>query len=100
MAEIAEFDIGLMGHDHKKSVGMVDRLKLGDGRATLHLSHRKVVLARTGSFLRGYVPGSVSYVADKMLNPTNLGVVKIEITPRRTTKDGIDTVELDIHASI
>ena len=100
MSEVAEFDIGLMGHDHKKSVATVNRLKLHKGHGILRLSHRKVVLARTGSFLRGYVPGQVSYVADGMYSPTDLGCVKIELTPRRRTEDGRDTREVDIHASI
>ena len=100
LAEIAEFDIGLMGHDHKKSVAIVNRLKLTGGNGSLNLSHRKVVLARTGSFLRGYVPGAVSYVADRSLNPTDLGTIKLEITPRRSRAGGRDKAEVDIHCSV
>jgi len=100
MAEAAEADIYLMGHDHKKSVATLNRLRLTGGGGKLRLSHRKALLARTGSFLRGYVPGSHSYVADRMLNPTDLGVVKIELTPRRDTTDGQDVAYLDIHASV
>jgi hypothetical protein len=100
MGECAEFDIGLMGHDHKKSVATVNRLRLSGGGGSLRLSHRKVLVARTGSFLRGYVPGATSYVADRMLNPTDLGVVKIELTPRRERDGGNDKNYVDIHASI
>jgi len=100
MAEAAEFDIGLMGHDHKKSIGTINRLKLIGAGDRMRLAHRKVLVARTGSFLKGYVPGERSYVADSMLNPTDLGVVKIELTCRRSRKEGIDTEEVDIHASI
>lgn len=99
MLEISDCDVALMGHDHKKSVGIINRLKLVGGNG-MRLSHRKVVMARTGSFLRGYVPGATSYVADRGLNPTDLGVIKIELTPRRSQTDGHDYQEIDLHASI
>lgn len=102
MGESAEADIYLMGHDHKKSVGMMDKLVLSDtgkGR-DLKLHHRKQLYIRTGSFLKGYENNKVSYVADMALNPTNLGVVKIEITPKRDRKEGQERFYLDLHASI
>lgn len=100
MAEAAEADIYLMGHDHRKSVGMADRLCLSEGYGELHLHHRKQLYIRTGSFLKGYENNKVSYVADMALSPTNLGVVKIEITPRRKRDKGNDRFYLDLHASI
>jgi len=101
MAEAAEADIYLMGHDHKKSIATTNRLRLGLSRAgDVKLSHRKALLARTGSFLRGYVPGANSYVADRMLNPTDLGVVKIELTPKRERAKDRDTLYIDIHGSV
>jgi len=105
MAGAAEADIYLMGHDHKKSVAYATRLRLGESnRGVPKLKERKILLARTGSFLRGYVPGKVSYVADRMLNPSNLGTVKIELTPRRegerTGKTDKRSIYIDIHASV
>ena len=106
MAEQAEADIYLMGHDHKKSVGTLNRLVLNGGNGSLRLTHRKCIIGRTGSFLRGYVPGTRSYVATRNLRPTDLGVIKIEATPRRSTvgkKDNgarEDKVWIDLHASI
>lgn len=101
MAETATADIYLMGHDHKKSVGMVTKLELSRGSHTIGLRHRKQVLARTGSFLKGYENNMVSYIADKCLNPTDLGVVKIELTPKRQYVIDDNKINyLDIHASI
>jgi hypothetical protein len=100
MAEKAEADIYLAGHDHKKSVAPITRLKIVQGGKRIRLSHRKIILARTGSFLRGYVPNKKSYVVDKDLNPTDLGVVKIEMTPRRDCSDHGDIAWIDLHASI
>lgn len=96
MAESANADIYLMGHDHKKSVGMMDKLELQSGCGSIRLHHKKQLYIRTGSFLKGYENNSVSYVADMALNPTNLGVVKIEITPKKTKNN----FKLDLHASI
>lgn len=104
MAEAAEADIYLMGHDHKKSIGMMSRLRLSNSRKNVHLTSRKQVFARTGSFLRGYVDGKPSYVAWGAMNPTDLGVIKLELTPKRSGKkvDGVkvDERHIDIHASL
>jgi predicted phosphodiesterase len=100
MAEAAEADIYLMGHDHKKSAGMTNRLRLQGKGQNLKLSHRKILMARTGSFLKAYVEGKPSYIVDKAMNPTDLGVVKIELTPRRENKSGWKEEYVDIHASI
>jgi len=109
-------DIYLMGHDHKKIAGTSNRLILTDGGGDIKLSNKKVLYARTGSFLKGYVPGEASYVARAALPPTDLGVSKIELTPKRTHKTTIpgtldkstgkriryveDSFYVDIHCSI
>jgi len=100
MAEIADADIYLMGHNHKKQVGMKTRLCLNGSGGKIGLSHRKIVLACTGSFLRGYVPDAPSYVARAALPPTDMGTVKIELTPKRDKKDGRDDFYVDIHCSL
>ena len=97
MAEAAEADIYLMGHDHKKSSGTASKLRLLTNKDTVELHHRKQLYLRTGSFLKGYEHGQASYIADSAMNPTDIGVVKVELTPRRN-KEGIFYV--DIHASI
>jgi hypothetical protein len=88
-----------MGHDHKLSVAPINRLQLAN-TGTLHLLNRKGYVARTGSFLRGFVPGQVSYVADRALNPSTLGAPVFQLTPRRVRTDGDDYCYVDIHAVI
>jgi hypothetical protein len=105
MGEVATADIYLMGHDHKKSIGMSSRLCLTDGSTGLHLKEKKVLYARTGSFLQGYLPDQPSYVTKKLLNPTDLGSVKIELTPRlksiqKNYKKISEKTWADIHASL
>ena len=99
MGEQAQADIYLMGHDHKKSVGMTSKLCLKSGGTGLRLHNRKQLYIRTGSFLRGYVDNYPSYIAKKGLNPTDLGVVKIELTPRKRQENN-SNLEIDLHASI
>lgn len=108
MNEIADADIFLSGHDHKKWVAMKTKLTLTDSHGYLTLKHRKVLLGRTGSFLKGYEPGEESYVAASGMTPTDLGVIKIELTPKREEHEmppsslikRQDRIHIDIHASI
>ena len=82
MADAAEADIYLMGHDHKKWGATMSRLKLDSGNKSVCLSRRKIILARTGSFQLGYKPGEPSYPAQMAMAPTDLGAVSIELTPK------------------
>ena len=105
MAECAEANIYLMGHDHKKSIGMSSKLELTHGSTGVRLREKKILYARTGSFLKGYENNAPSYVAKKLLNPTDLGTVKIELTPKqkRIQKDKKlvqSQLVVDIHGSI
>lgn len=100
-AESAECDICLMGHDHKKSVGYLSKLYIRSARnGDITLGQRKVLIARTGSFLRGYEDGAKSYIASAAYNPCDLGVIKIELTPKREQSGDSDLTHVDIHASI
>ena len=98
----AEADIYLMGHDHRKSIAMQSRMMLSETRKydAIEVKQRKIVSARTGSFLKGYVPGKPSYVAQKALRPADLGVIKIELVPRRKHVDKIDKRYIDLHVSL
>jgi hypothetical protein len=96
MGEQAEADIYLMGHDHRKSAGTTSRLRLAGGGGGLRVVHRKQLYIRTGSFLRGYVDGKPSYVADMNLNPADLGVVTISMTPIKSHEG----LSIDLRASI
>jgi len=92
MGESAEADIYLMGHDHKKGIATKTRLVLNDSKGGLKLSHKKVLYGRTGSFLKGYEPDVPSYVVRAGMSPTDLGVIKIELTPKRVQKTIVSSV--------
>lgn len=100
--------ICLMGHDHRKQLAIRNRFNLSNdrGRGTAKLNDEKTILARTGSFLKGYQSDMPSYTADACMAPLDLGVIKIELTPRKKkTKSSKgrwsnDERWVDIHASI
>lgn len=101
MGENSDAQILLMGHSHKKGITMKTRLSLSNNRmGNLYLTHKKIIMARTGSFLKGYEPEAPSYVAKACMSPTDLGVVKIELTPKRETDNNKDLFYIDIHGSI
>jgi len=105
MAECANADVYLMGHDHKKSVAMSSRLELTQGSDGIRLREKKLLYARTGSFLKSYEVDKPSYVTKRLLNPSDLGTVKIELQPKQKRKmvNGKyvkSTFNIDIHGGI
>ena len=97
MAEAAEAHIYIMGHDHKKGAIPSSKLHLVGTKGKLTVKHKKQLYVRSGSFLKGYVENESSYVVDGAMNPTDLGVVKIELTPKL---DKERSLWVDIHASV
>ena len=83
MAKGAQADIYLMGHDHKRNIGTSSRLYLIDSVAGLEVKSRPQMYVRTGGWLRGYVDGEATYVADAGLTPADIGNTEIEITYNR-----------------
>jgi len=86
MIKMARADVYLMGHDHKKHVAMQSQLELRKVKGGVELSNKKIILARTGSFLKGYEPDKPSYISDGCYSPSDLGAVTIHVKPRRTNK--------------
>lgn len=70
----------ITGNSHIKAMSMDDQLYL-DNR--FNQKRRKRIKAVTGCFLEGYKEEHGSYVEKWMYPPTNLGVVKIQIQPKR-----------------
>jgi hypothetical protein len=100
MQNVAQADIYLMGHDHRKSVATKSLLRLSQAKTNVRLSHQKIIIGRTGSFLRGYVDGVPSYVADRNLVPSDLGVIKIELTWKLQNNSQDYHEWVDLHASV
>lgn len=79
---VAYADLYMMGHDHKLAAEPMVILRRGGTIKNPHIVEKKQTLVRTGSFLRGYVPGSSSYVAAKCMRPVALGGACVKITPQ------------------
>lgn len=102
MQQSADADFYLMGHDHKLGcIPSSPRLKLVSTgpKAELNVRERQPWLGRTGSFLKAYEPGRVSYNVDAARSPCALGWIEFEITPRRVRQFGDDYIEFDIRGT-
>jgi hypothetical protein len=92
MREHAEADCYVMGHDHKRLVIPANpRLTLEhDAKHGLRLKERQAWLVRSGSFLKSYEDGKVSYNVDSARGPCSLGHAELEITyqTEETTTNG------------
>lgn len=102
MSTTAVADFYLMGHDHKKGcIPSTPRLVLNSSGASGELTVRERTpwLGRTGSFLKAYENGRVSYNVDAARSPASLGWIEFEITPRRTQSGGDDRVEFSIRGT-
>ena len=81
MANVAEADIYLMAHDHKKWGFKASRLRLTRG-SRLGIQDRQLLFGRTGSFLRAYQPNTHGYVAEACMRPSDIGHIEIYLTPK------------------
>lgn len=105
MATTAVADLYLMGHDHKKGcIPSTPRLTLTSAGQGQELTVREKTpwLGRTGSFLKAYENGRVSYNVDAARSPAALGWIEFEITPRRIrsgTGPDSDRIELTVRGT-
>ena len=95
-------DIYLCGHDHKRGVWPESTLVVNANHKSgeLEIKQKRQLLCRTGSFLRGYVDGATSYVADRYLRPCELGTIRLEIKPKNEQHSYKQYYYPDIHANV
>lgn len=95
-------DIYLCGHDHKRGVWPESTLIVNANHKSgeLEIKQKRQLLCRTGSFLRGYVDGQESYVANRYLRPCELGTIKLEIKLKGEQHSYKQYFYADIHANI
>ena len=84
----ANCNIALSGHTHRLYVHHDNpSLLLPDGATYDYTKQADRHYARTGSFVRGYIPGATTYVERTLLPPTSLGYVKFTATLHRDRRD-------------
>lgn len=92
MADVWDVDICLAGHDHKMNSGFPIRMFLD---RQMNVKQRDILLVRTGSFQKGWVPGKSGYVPTFNGKPNFLGCPIIKLTPTRTgVHSGAETVTI------
>jgi len=101
MVPWTEADIYLMGHTHGKGcLPLFPRLQLNRGvNKEPVIRERAIWGGRTGSFLKAYESGKVSYNVDAGRAPASLGWIEFEITPVRVRVGGNDHLELRIRGT-
>ncbi len=96
-------DVYAMGHMHKVEATRVSRIgSLGGERGGQpYMTNRDIVLACTGSTLRGYVEGGRrggraqgSYVEKALLSPSSMGAVWVSFKPRISER-GYTRLDID-----
>lgn len=95
-------DCIIQGHDHRKGALPNTYLQMEYANGILTPKQVQQVVCRSGSFLKGYVLGKKSYVASKLLRPTDLGTIKIicKFVRIRDTVNKIDSIVKDIHTYV
>lgn len=91
MADTWDADIMLAGHDHKMNAGFPVRMYLDN---QMNVKQRDILLVRTGSFQKGWVPDKAGYVPTFNGKPNFLGCPIIKITPTRSRVNGKETMSL------
>lgn len=97
MAQFFNADIVLQGHDHNISADYINRLGLSSNHI---LENKKILLGRTGSFLKAYEEGVPCYCVDSAYMPSSLGALKIMLTPKRVISNKQDRRWVEIRATI
>lgn len=88
MFEGAECDIVAMGHDHHRYAvpGTPRMFLMNDSKHSLRFCERETWVIRSGSYLKGTKPESVSYNVDAQRANRNLGHVEMQVTMRLSGK--------------
>lgn len=73
-----QFDILLVAHNHRKW-GDKHPLLTVPQRGSLRLIERQIAYVRCGCFMRGYVEGCTTYAESRLMKPTDIGHVRLDI---------------------
>lgn len=86
MERVAEADIYIMGHDHRRGVWHGDpklEFQVNCKTGKVETKDKDRLYVRSGSFQKAYEEGSPNWIVDKCSAPRALGGVKIEIHVNR-----------------
>jgi hypothetical protein len=90
-------DVYCMAHDHERGAWPKDVLLPSiEGE----LKQKRQMLCRSGSYMKGYVDNEPSYVVGRLLRPSDLGSLHLQISFHRDREEKHDRVITDIMALI
>lgn len=78
-----QFDILMLAHNHRKWGDKQPLLTVTD-RGKAKLVEKQIAYIRAGCFMRGYVEGCITYAERKLMKPTDIGHVRLDIVFRTT----------------
>lgn len=99
-ANAVEGDLVMMGHAHKIPVDKLVTLRTRGTIGNLYVDEHIKTICRTGSFLRGYLPGKTSYIARTAKRPVYLGAPKIHIQLCRSQHNDSDELNVITEVTI
>lgn len=90
-----------MGHDHSRGAWPQSRLfATHNPDGTIKMKQVRQFYCRSGSFMRSYLDDQSSYPVGKLMRPSDLGALRIDLSAHRSHKGGGDEVVKDIHVTI
>ncbi len=92
-------DIYCMGHNHQREAKPVSVLIPTHGKSTYALKQKRQFLCRSGSFKKAYEANTAGYEISRLLNPADLGAIKLRISFHKDMKEG-ERIITDITAEI
>ena len=97
-----DVDLFAMGHDHSLGAIPDTRLKVVYNHKTKksELKEVKRLFIRTGSSLRGYVPGKRSYISKALYKPCSMGFPQAIVSWKRKQECGMSTLVKEMHSFV
>lgn len=93
-------DVYVQAHDHNRGAWPVSALIPIRGPKEWHIKQKRQWLCRSGSFKKGYMPDTSGYEIGRLLRPSDLGALQLQIGLHRSLINGGDIVYPDIKAII
>ena len=89
--------IYIMGHDHSRGAWPQSRLVPSYGKnGEIKIRQDRQLFCRSGSFMRAYLENESSYPVGKLMRPSDLGALRIDLSIDRSCKDKSDVINRDM----
>lgn len=93
-------DLYIMGHDHQRLAKPSSVILPVENHGIISMKQRRQFLIRSGSFKKGYGEGTHSYEISRLLRPSDLGAVLINVNFHRDYRNNEDRIITDIKVTL